>query len=148
MTLHTFCNLFDFSLPISEQEWWPPPHAVFRSCSNTITYVKPQPWSRRSVNAASFLLSVMGEDSCNTYGIHCLYYQILSCSFTNLLQMNGWGGIMISLSRLYMTALRGHFKFFSIFVLLGRPGRLTGKARLTPLYRQRCPRPRGGKGLI
>lgn len=55
---------------------------------------------------------------------------------------------MISLSRLYMTALRGHFKFFSIFVLLGRPGRLTGKARLTPLYGQRCPRPRGGKGLI
>lgn len=40
---------------------------------------------------------MMGEEACNICSIHCLYYQTPSCTFTNPLQMNGWGRIMISL---------------------------------------------------
>ena len=50
------------------------------------------------------------------------------CTFTNLLQMNGWGGIMISFLQLYITVLQAHCKFFMVFVLSKRPGRLTGQA--------------------
>lgn len=44
---------------------------------------------------------------------------------------------MISLLQLHISVLRAHFKVSIIFVLSRRPGRLTGKARLTPFHRQR-----------
>lgn len=49
--------------------------------------------------------------------------------------MNGWGGIMTSLLQLYITVLRAHCKFFIVFVLSKRPGRLINRAgMINPIF--------------